>query len=84
MDGPLGLHHCKQRDPLPNDAITLARTASKELSGAVQNILSSISQDDAKSLLPNRYTGFVPATHGSYASIEKAGLALGKIKPRTT
>lgn len=52
-------------DPLPNDAITLPRTASKELSGAVQNILSSISQDDAKSLLPNRYTGFVPATHES-------------------
>ena len=34
-------------------------------------------------LLPNRYTGFVAAGHASYEPIEKAGLAVGKIKART-
>ena len=30
----------------------------------------------------SRYTGFVEATHKSYAMIENAGLAVGKIKPK--
>ena len=42
-----------------------------------------LSADEAKTLLPPRYTGFVAATHASYAQIEKAGNAVGKIKPRT-
>ena len=49
----------------------------------VQKILVSISVEQAKTLLPNRYTGFVPATHASYASIENAGIAVGKIKPKS-
>ncbi len=71
-----------QSDPLPNDAIALPRNASKELLAQVQKVLTDITVDEAKTLLPTRYTGFVPATHASYASIEKAGLAVGKIKPR--
>jgi phosphonate transport system substrate-binding protein len=71
-----------QSAPLPNDAIALPRGASKELSAQVQKVLTSITVEEAKSLLPARYTGFVPATHASYDSIEKAGLAVGKIKPR--
>ena len=68
--------------PLPNDAIALPANASKELMGQVQKILTAISVEDAKTLLPNRYTGFVPATHKSYESIEMAGIAVGKIKPK--
>ena len=71
-----------QSAPLPNDAIALPRGASKELMGAVQKILTGITVEQAKTLLPTRYTGFVPATHASYDSIEKAGIAVGKIKPR--
>src|SRR5436190_14290078 len=71
-----------QSAPLPNDAIALPRSASKELSAQVQKVLASITVEEAKALLPARYTGFVPATHASYDSIEKAGLAVGKIKPR--
>lgn len=68
--------------PLPNDAIALPKNASKELMGQVQKVLTAISVERAKTLLPTRYTGFVPATHASYESIEKAGVAVGKIKPR--
>ena len=72
-----------QSVPLPNDAIVLPSGASKELAAQVQKVLTSISADEAKTLLPPRYTGFVAATHASYAQIEKAGIAVGKIKPRT-
>ena len=49
----------------------------------VQKILTAITGEQAKSLLPPRYTGFVAATHAAYATIEKAGVAVGKIKART-
>ena len=68
-------------DPLPNDAIALPATASPDLMAHVQTVLTAITVDQAKSLLPPHYTGFVPATHASYTSIEKAGIAVGKIKP---
>jgi phosphonate transport system substrate-binding protein len=70
-------------DPLPNDAIVVPADAPAELSNRVQAILTAITVEQAKSLLPNRYTGFVAATHADYESIEKAGLAVGKIKART-
>jgi len=70
-------------DPLPNDAIAVAKGTPKEFIERVQKILTSISVEQAKSLLPNRYTGFVAATHASYASIENAGIAVGKIKPKS-
>ncbi len=69
-------------DPLPNDAIALPANAPREMAGRVQQVLTAISVEEAKVLLPNRYTGFVAATHASYAAIEKAGIAVGKIKPR--
>lgn len=70
-------------DPLPNDAIALPKNAPAELSARVQQILVAIDTEAAKTLLPPRYTGFVKATHASYAPIERAGIAVGKIKPRT-
>ena len=62
-------------DPLPNDAIAVPKTASAAMSAQVQSVLSSLTSDEAKALLPNRYTGFVKSTHKSYDMIEKAGLA---------
>ena len=67
-------------DPLPNDAIALPANAPSDLKEHVQKILTAITVEQAKTLLPNHYTGFVPATHAAYESIEKAGLAVGKIK----
>ena len=69
-------------DPLPNDAIAVPKGASKEFSDRVQKILTAITPEQAKTILPPRYSGFVAATHKSYDMIEKAGLAVGKIKPK--
>ena len=69
--------------PLPNDAIAVPKDTPKEFIAQVQKILTSITVEQAKTLLPNHYTGFVAATHASYESIEKAGIAVGKIKPKT-
>jgi phosphonate transport system substrate-binding protein len=55
----------------------------KEFAEQIQKILVAITVEQAKTLLPSRYTGFVAATHSSYASIENAGITVGKIKPRT-
>lgn len=70
-------------DPLPNDCIAVPKGTSQELIGKIQTLLVSITPQQAKTLLPNHYTGFIAATHASYASIEKAGIAVGKITPRT-
>ena len=69
--------------PLPNDAIAVPKGTPKELVEQIQKVLLAITVDQAKTLLPSRYTGFVAATHASYASIENAGIAVGKIKPKT-
>ena len=52
------------------------------MSAQVQSILASLTPDEAKALLPNRYTGFVKSTHKTYDVIEKAGLAVGRIKAK--
>lgn len=67
-------------DPLPNDAVAVAPNAAADFGANVQRILTAITEEQAKTLLPSRYTGFVAATHASYDAIEKAGLAVGKIK----
>jgi phosphonate transport system substrate-binding protein len=69
-------------DPLPNDAIALPADAPKELMAQVREVLTAITPEQAKTLLPARYTGFMAATHADYATIEKAGIAVGKIKPK--
>ena len=69
--------------PLPNDAIAVPKDTPKEFAEQIQKILVAITVEQAKALLPSRYTGFVAATHASYASIENAGITVGKIKPRT-
>jgi phosphonate transport system substrate-binding protein len=68
--------------PLPNDAIAVPKETPAAFIAQVQKIVTALTVDQAKTLLPNHYTGFVAATHASYASIEKAGIAVGKIKPK--
>lgn len=70
-------------DPLPNDAIAVRKDAPAELKAQVGTILAAITDEQAKSLLPNRYTGFIASSHATYAPIEKAGLAVGKIKAKS-
>lgn len=68
--------------PLPNDAIAVPKETPAAFIAQVQKIVTSMTVEQAKALLPNHYTGFVAATHASYASIEKAGIAVGKIKAK--
>ncbi len=68
--------------PLPNDAIVLPKNAPADMGARVQKILTSITQEQAKTLLPPHYTGFIASSHDYYAPIEKAGVAVGKIKPK--
>jgi phosphonate transport system substrate-binding protein len=68
--------------PLPNDAITLPRDAPADFGQRVQKILAAITPEQAKTLMPNRYTGFVASSHDAYLPIEKAGIAVGKIRPK--
>jgi phosphonate transport system substrate-binding protein len=69
--------------PLPNDAIAVPKGTPQAFIDQVQKILTSISVEQAKTLLPAHYTGFVKADHASYESIEKAGIAVGKIKRKS-
>jgi phosphonate transport system substrate-binding protein len=68
--------------PLPNDAIVVPKGTPPALIDQLQKIVTAITVEQAKTLLPAHYTGFVKADHASYASIEKAGIAVGKIKPK--
>jgi phosphonate transport system substrate-binding protein len=68
--------------PLPNDAIAVPKDTPAAFAAQIQKVLTAITVEQAKTLLPNHYTGFVAASHASYESIEKAGIAVGKIKPK--
>jgi phosphonate transport system substrate-binding protein len=68
--------------PLPNDAIALPAIASAAMARDVQSALTTLTLEQAKELLPNHYTGFVASSHDYYAPIEKAGVAVGKLKQR--
>jgi phosphonate transport system substrate-binding protein len=68
--------------PLPNDAIVVPKGTPQALVDQIQKIVTAITVEQSKTLLPPHYTGFVKADHASYASIEKAGIAVGKIKPK--
>lgn len=72
-----------QSDPLPNDALAVSAQLSAEQAQQVQQAVTSITAVQALTVMPKRYTGWVAASHESYGLIERAGLALGRIKPKT-
>jgi phosphonate transport system substrate-binding protein len=69
-----------QSDPLPNDAIAVPKDFDPALAQRIQKLLVEITDAQAKTILPTRYTGFVAADHSSYKMIEDAGIAVGRIK----
>ena len=69
-------------DPLPNDAIAVRKSFDPALAGKIRDILVGISEDEAKTILPTHYTGFVAATHDTYKLIEQAGVAVGRLKSK--
>lgn len=69
-----------QSDPLPNDPIAVRGGLSEEIQQQLQQALVEISADEAQELLPENYTGFVAADRTSYAPIQTAGKAVGRLK----
>jgi phosphonate transport system substrate-binding protein len=67
-------------EPLPNDALAVARDFPSAEAQRLQQVLTALSPAQAQPVMPKRYTGWVAATHESYALIENAGLALGRLK----
>ncbi|WP_207018067.1 phosphate/phosphite/phosphonate ABC transporter substrate-binding protein [Roseococcus suduntuyensis] len=62
--------------PLPNDALA----ARRDLDGATRAALREAALATGAEVLPPRYTGWVAATPETYAPIEAAGRALGRLR----
>jgi len=67
-------------DDLPNDAIAVRTGLDARLSKNIEAILTAITEEDAKTILPKHYTGFVASSHDRYKIIEDAGFAVGALK----
>ena len=71
-------------EPLPNDPLVVRKGLDPAMIRTVQETIAAISEEDAKTVMPAHYTGWVPASHASYKLIEDAGIAVGKIKAKPT
>jgi phosphonate transport system substrate-binding protein len=49
----------------------------------VRDIVLAIDEDTAQRVMPAHYTGWVKADHASYRLIQDAGVAVGKLRPKT-
>lgn len=69
-----------QSDPLPNDPIVVRGDFPDAVKAQLQEALVSITPEQAETLLPPNYTGFVPSDGSNYAPIEEAGLSVGALE----
>ena len=66
-------------DPLPNDALAVRCDLEPVLKAALRDAALAIDATAAGQAMPANYTGWIAATPESYAMIEAAGRALGRI-----
>jgi phosphonate transport system substrate-binding protein len=66
-------------EPLPNDALAVRQGLDPALVARLREAALAIDETAAKTVMPANYTGWVAATPETYALIEKAGRALGKL-----
>ncbi|MBE9191106.1 phosphate/phosphite/phosphonate ABC transporter substrate-binding protein [Gloeocapsopsis crepidinum LEGE 06123] len=69
-----------QSEPLPNDPIVVRGDFPETIRTQLQEALVNLPPEQAKTLLPKNYTGFITSDGSNYASIEQAGLLVGKLK----
>lgn len=69
-----------QSDPLPNDPIVVRGGLPDEIKAALQEALVSMTPEEAETLLPENYTGFVSSDGSNYQPIRDAGAGLGKLQ----
>lgn len=67
-------------DPLPNDALAVRRDLDPALKAAIRDAALVLTPGQAEKVMPPGYTGWVAATDDSYALIETAGRALGRLR----
>jgi phosphonate transport system substrate-binding protein len=67
-------------DDLPNDAIAVRAGLDPAMAKKIQEILATITDEQATTILPKHYTGFIASSHANYKLIEDAGLAVGALK----
>lgn len=74
-----------QSEPLPNDPLVVRKGFDAADVAKIQDAVLAITEEQALTLMPKNYTGWVTADHSSYKLIEDAGIAVGKIKaePKT-
>lgn len=72
-----------QSEPLPNDPLVVRAGFDPALARRIQETVLAITEEQALTLMPRNYTGWVAATHASYKLIEDAGITVGRIKPKT-
>lgn len=70
-------------DPLPNDPLVVRADFDPAMTRKVQDAVLAITEEQALTLMPKNYTGWVEATHANYKLIEDAGIAVGRLKPKT-
>lgn len=70
-------------DPLPNDPLVVRSGLDPAVTRKVQEAVLAISEEQALTLMPKNYTGWVAATHASYKLIEDAGVSVGRLKPKS-
>lgn len=70
--------------PLPNDPLVVRADLPPALIARLQRIVLAITEEQALTLLPKRYTGWVAATHADYRLIEDAGIAVGRLRAKAT
>lgn len=68
--------------PLPNDALAVRADLDPELVARIRKVVTGISEEQAKRVMPPHYTGWVDATDATYAPIKEAGIAVGRLKPK--
>ena len=68
-----------QSDPLPNDALAVRADLDPALKAKLREAAIGIDAAAATQVMPANYTGWIDAQPDSYARIEAAGRALGRI-----
>lgn len=70
-------------EPLPNDPLVVRSGFDPAMAMRIQDIVAALTAEEASVIMPPRYTGWVKADHGSYQPIEAAGIAVGRLKPKS-
>lgn len=68
-------------DPLPNDPLVVRSGFDPATVQKIRDVLLAITEEQAQTVMPKNYTGWVAATHDDYKLIEDAGILVGKLKP---